>query len=102
MAQKIDDSKYLWQATVDDSHTRIGLNDLARGEIGEISFAAFPKNLSAVAEGDVILSFEGAKAVTEVHSPKAGKVAKINTALIDHPEYLDDSDQDKNWIVELY
>ena len=42
MAQKIDDSKYLWQATVDDSHTRIGLNDLARGEIGEISFAAFP------------------------------------------------------------
>ncbi|GAA2983327.1 glycine cleavage system protein H [Lentilactobacillus parakefiri] len=102
MAQKIDDSKYLWQAPVSDTHTRIGLNDLARSEIGEISFAAFSKNLSEVVEGDVILSFEGAKAVTEVHSPKAGKVAKINTDLLDHPEYLDDADHDKDWIVELY
>ncbi|MGO3399523.1 MAG: glycine cleavage system protein H [Lentilactobacillus parabuchneri] len=102
MSQKIDDSKYLWQTETKDGHTRIGLNDLARGEIGEISFAAFPKDLSEVQDGDVILSFEGAKAVTEVHSPKAGKVAKVNSALLEHPELLNNDDQDSNWIIELF
>lgn len=75
---------------------------MARGEIGEISFAAFPKDLSEVQDGDVILSFEGAKAVTEVHSPKAGKVAKVNSALLEHPELLNNDDQDSNWIIELF
>lgn len=43
MANKVDDSKYLWTDKTSDGHTRIGLNDLARGEIGQVTFAEFPE-----------------------------------------------------------
>lgn len=102
MANIVDDSKYLWQQKLDNAHTRIGFNDIARNEIGEISFATFPDNLSEVKPGDVILSIEGAKAVSEVHTPVAGNVAKVNVDLKEHPEYLDSPDEDKNWIIELF
>ncbi|GAF37863.1 glycine cleavage system protein H [Lentilactobacillus farraginis] len=102
MAQTIDDAKYLWQKKLDNGHVRIGFNDIARQEIGEISFATFPDGLAEVKLGDVVLSIEGAKAVSEVHTPLAGKVAKVNLALKDHPEYLESPDEEKNWIIELF
>lgn len=102
MADIIDDSKYLWQKKLDNEHTRIGFNDNARDEIGEISFATFPDGITEVKPGDVILSIEGAKAVSEVHTPVAGEVAKVNVDLKEHPEYLDSPDEGKNWIIELF
>lgn len=102
MADKADDSKYLWEDKTDDDHTRIGLNDLARSEIGQVTFAEFPEKMTEVNEGDPILSFEGAKAVTEIHSPISGKVAKVNADLIEHPELLNEDDRDQTWIVELF
>lgn len=102
MADKIDDSKYSWTDKTDDGHTRIGLNDLARNEIGQVTFAEFPEKLTQVEDGDPILSFEGAKAVTEIHTPVAGKVARINSDLIEHPELLNEDNRDKTWIVELF
>ncbi|GAD16261.1 glycine cleavage system protein H [Lentilactobacillus otakiensis] len=102
MADKADDSKYLWEDKTKDGHTRIGLNDLARGEIGQVTFAEFPDKITEVSEGDPILSFEGAKAVTEIHSPISGKVAKVNADLIEHPELLNEDDRDQTWIIELF
>lgn len=102
MASIIDDSKFLWQEKTADGHTRIGLNDEARSQIGQISFASFPKNLSEVKAGDEIFSFEGAKVVEDIHTPIDGKVAKVNTDLLETPGNLNDADQDKNWIIELY
>ncbi|MGF2385461.1 glycine cleavage system protein H [Lentilactobacillus otakiensis] len=102
MSNKADDSKYLWEDKTDDGHTRIGLNDLARGEIGQVTFAEFPDKMTEVSEGDPILSFEGAKAVTEIHSPISGKVAKVNADLIEHPELLNEDDRNQTWIVELF
>lgn len=102
MADKADDSKYLWTDKTSEGHTRVGLNDLARNEIGQVTFAEFPNKMTEVAEGDPILSFEGAKAVTEIHSPVSGKVAKVNSDLIEHPELLNEDDKDKTWIVEIF
>lgn len=102
MAKAVDDAKYLWQKKMPNGHTRIWFNDVARQEVGEISFATFPEGLAEVKLGDVILSIEGAKAVSEVHTPVAGKVAKVNLALKEHPEYLDSPDEEKNWVVELF
>ncbi len=102
MADKADDSKYLWQEKTSDGHTRFGLNDVAREEIGEVSFASFPDNLTEVQKGDPVFSFEGQKAVTEVHTPVAGKVAKLNTNLTDRPSLVGDPDKSKNWIAEIY
>ncbi|MCP9333325.1 glycine cleavage system protein H [Lentilactobacillus hilgardii] len=102
MANPIDDSNYLWQEETSEGHTRIGLNNEARNQIGQISYASFPKNLNEVRVGEEFFSFEGAKAVEDIHSPQSGKVARVNTELLDHPDYLNDADKEKNWIIELY
>ena len=102
MADKADDSKYLWEEKTSEGHTRIGLNDLTRGEIGQVTFAEFPEKMTELSAGDPMLSFEGAKAVTEIHSPMSGKVAKVNSDLIEHPELLNEDNRDKTWIVELF
>ncbi|MCK1254503.1 hypothetical protein MX081_10900 [Streptococcus uberis] len=39
MADKIDDSRYLWKARSEDGHFKIGLNDDARVEFGETFFS---------------------------------------------------------------
>ena len=41
MADKIDDSRYFWKARSEDGHFKIGLNDDARVEFGEISSVTF-------------------------------------------------------------
>ncbi len=87
MAQKIDDSKYLWQTETKDGHTRIGLNDLARGEIGEISFAAFPKDLSEVQDGDVILSFEVPKPSRKCIHQRLARLPKSTQPYWSTPNY---------------
>lgn len=102
MADKIDDSKYLWTDKTDDGHTRIGLNDLAWNEIGQVTFAEFPEKLTQVEDGDPILSFEGAKAVTEIHTPVAGKVPGLTPIWSNILELLNEDNRDKTWIVELF
>ena len=103
MADKADDSKYLWEDKTSEGHTQIGLNDLARSEIGQVTFAEFPDKMTEVSAGDPILSFEGgAKAVTEIHSPLSGKIAKMNADLIEHPELLNEDNWGKTWIVGLF
>lgn len=102
MANKVDDSKYLRTDKTADGHTRIGLNDLARTEVGQVTFAEFPEKMTEIEQGDPILSFEGSKATTEIHSPISGKVAQVNEDLIEHPELLSEDDPDKTWIVELF
>ena len=46
MADKIDDSRYFWKARSEDGHFKIGLNDDARVEFGEISSVTFFINVS--------------------------------------------------------
>ena len=48
MADKIDDSRYLWKARSEDGHFKIGLNDDARVEFGEISSVTFFINVSQI------------------------------------------------------
>ncbi len=97
-----DEKQYYWEEKQSNGHTRVGINEAGQDEIGEISFVAFPKGMTEVKEGDSFVSVEGAKAVSDLHSPVAGKIAKVNTELMDHPEKLDEKGKENTWLVELY
>jgi glycine cleavage system H protein len=44
---------------------------------------------------------ESTKAVSELFSPVSGKVTKVNKALVDAPEGINDDPHEKGWMVEI-
>jgi glycine cleavage system H protein len=44
---------------------------------------------------------ESTKAVSELFAPVTGKVIKINQALVDAPEGINDDPYEKGWMIEV-
>ncbi|NVY96415.1 glycine cleavage system protein H [Lactobacillus sp. DCY120] len=96
------DAQYFWQEKQANGHLRLGLNAQGQDEVGEVSFVDYPDDLTSLQVGDVLASVESSKSVLDLYTPIAGKVAKLNVALLEHPEQLNATDQKLNWLVELY
>lgn len=104
IADKIDDSRYFWKACSEDGHFKIGLNDDARVEFGEISSVTFSTNKKEIYDGQDFITIESPNTVSDttvLHSPESGEVVKYHTELLYHPHLINSSDRAKNWIVEI-
>jgi glycine cleavage system H protein len=44
---------------------------------------------------------ESTKAVSELFAPVSGKVTKVNKALVDAPEGINDDPHEKGWMIEI-
>lgn len=80
---------------------RIGLNDYAQDQLGEIVFVEMPEIGDHFSQGDEFGSVESVKAVSEIYIPVSGEVVTINEALEDAPELVNQSCYDKGWIIEV-
>lgn len=78
----------------------LGLSAKGQDDLGDISFVELLQQDTYTTE-DSLLSVEAAKAVTELLSPVSGRVVLWHTEVEDHPEYLNDTDTELNWIVRL-
>ena len=63
----------------------IGITDFAQHSLGEIVYADLPHVGDEITAGGVLGTVESVKSVSDVYSPVAGKVAKVNSALEDNP-----------------
>ena len=76
----------------------VGLTDYARTQLGQIVFIDLPEiNNTAEAE-ESLAEVESVKAVAEVLSPVSGTVIKVNEALINNPELINE-DVYGSWLV---
>ncbi|MCC3376165.1 glycine cleavage system protein GcvH [Cohnella sp. REN36] len=80
---------------------RIGITDHAQSQLGDIVFVELPEVGAAVEAGASVGAIESVKTVSELYSPVAGKVVRVNEALIEHPERVNESPYDEGWIAEL-
>ena len=80
---------------------RIGLSEKGQDDLGEVMFIEVPSQVTRIEKNETVIGLEGAKAVTELTSPFAGKVVSYHEALADEPEKLNSTDKESNWIVEL-
>ena len=78
----------------------IGLSPKGQDDLGDVSFVELLKSESVSPE-DSIISVEAAKAVTELLSPLSGTVLAFHDELEDNPEFLNELEEEKNWIVRL-
>lgn len=83
---------------VEGEQAYIGITDFAQEHMGDIVFVELPELDAEVAAGDQIGVIESVKAVSSMFSPVSGKIIKINEALEDTPELLNE-DPYENYIL---
>ncbi|MBC7961580.1 MAG: glycine cleavage system protein GcvH [Steroidobacteraceae bacterium] len=77
----------------------IGISEHAAHELGDITFVELPKIGKSVKQFDVLAAIESVKAASDIYSPLSGKVVKINEALDDAPEIVNESAEDAGWLA---
>lgn len=77
----------------------VGISEHAAHELGDITFVELPKIGKTVKQFEVLAAIESVKAASDIFSPLSGKVVKINEALDDAPEIVNESAEDAGWMA---
>ena len=80
---------------------KLGLTQVVVREVGQVIYVDLPKVNERLEEDGLLCVLESSKAAMEILSPIAGRVIKVNSLLIDHPSLINESCQQKGWIVEM-
>ncbi len=90
-----------WTEKVQGNIVKIGITDYAQSELGDIVFVELPEIGDSVEAGESFGTIESVKSVSELYCPVDGKVTKINEALLDSPELVNESPYENGWIIEV-
>ena len=86
---------------VDGDQAIIGITDYAQNSLGDVVYVELPKAEDEFAASESFGSVESVKAVSEVFTPVAGVVVKINESLADEPETVNSDPYGSGWMVRL-
>ncbi|POD30828.1 glycine cleavage system protein H [Pseudomonas syringae pv. syringae] len=89
-----------WARLESDGTVTVGISDHAQEALGDVVFVELPEIGKVFAAGDTAGVVESVKAASDIYSPVAGEVIKVNTALGDSPESLN-SEPYSAWIFKL-
>lgn len=98
MAEMFFTKEHEW-VKVKEGIGAIGISDHAAHELGDITFVELPKTGKTVKQFEVLAAIESVKAASDIFSPLSGTVVKINQALEDAPEIVNESAEDAGWMV---
>lgn len=86
---------------VEGATGRVGISDHAAHELGDITFVELPKSGKSVKQFEALASIESVKAASDIYSPVSGKVLTVNDLLDTTPEIVNESAEEKGWMVEM-
>ena len=86
---------------VEGDEAIIGITDYAQNSLGDVVYVELPKAGDEFAANESFGSVESVKAVSEVFTPIAGTVVKINEALADEPESVNSDPYGGGWMIRL-
>ena len=85
---------------VDGDQATIGITDYAQDQLGDIVYLELPWDASAgVTHEEKFGDIESVKATSELFSPVSGEVVKVNEALKDRPELINDKPYEDGWML---
>lgn len=100
MSEKKYTKQHEW-LSVDGDVGTVGISEHAQDQLGDVVFVELPAvgtKLEANAEMAVV---ESNKAASDVYAPVSGEVVEVNPQLEDRPELINESAEDKGWLVKL-
>jgi len=80
---------------------QVGITAYAKDQLGDVVYLELPEPGTAVTRGQPFGVVESTKAVSELFAPVSGKVTKVNQALVDAPEGINEDPYEKGWMVEI-
>lgn len=89
-----------WVKFEEDGKALVGLSDYAQDALGDLVFVNLPQEGDEVQAGEVFADVESVKAVSDVYCPVSGRVSKVNEALLDAPESIN-QDPYGAWFTEV-
>jgi glycine cleavage system H protein len=87
-----------WARVEDDGSVTVGISDHAQSQLGDLVYVELPAVGDAVESGNGCAVVESVKAASDVYSPVSGKVTKVNEALADKPEIINEDAYGEGWI----
>ncbi|KAL2221059.1 glycine cleavage system H protein [Thermoascus aurantiacus ATCC 26904] len=91
-----------WIELAEDGKTAtIGITEYAAKSLGDVVYVELPSVGLEVAAGDAVGAVESVKSASDVLSPVAGKVTEVNTVLDDRAKTINESPEDKGWILKM-
>jgi glycine cleavage system H protein len=85
---------------VEGDQATIGITDYAQDQLGDIVYIELPWDASQnVSHESKFGDIESVKATSELLSPISGEVVKVNEALKDQPELINDSPYEQGWML---
>ena len=81
---------------------RIGITVHAAEALGDLVYVELPEPGRQVAAGEAMAVVESVKAASDVYSPVSGEVLEVNTALVDHPELVNEDPMGQGWLLRIY
>ncbi len=88
-----------WVLFTEDGCAKIGLTDYAQSALGDLVFVNLPQEGDSLTKEESFADVESVKAVSDVFSPVTGVVVKVNEALLDAPETINQSPYEA-WLIE--
>lgn len=80
---------------------RVGIDDYAQDQLGDVVFVELPQVGDKFAKGDAFGSVESVKAVSELFMPIGGEINAVNKDLEESPELVNASPYDKGWMIDV-
>lgn len=102
MSEIPGDLKFLksheWARKEGDGLITVGISDHAQGLLGDLVYVELPSVGDHVEAGTACAVVESVKAASDVYSPISGSVVKVNDALSDKPETVNEDAYGEGWI----
>ena len=98
MADTYYSKEHEW-AKVKEGIAAIGITDYAANQLGDITYVELPRTGKSVKQFGELCSIESVKAASDIFAPVSGKVVKVNDALEETPEIVNESPEEAGWIA---
>ena len=80
---------------------RIGIDDYAQNDFGEIVYVDLPKLGLDCQMGDDVCVVESVKTATDICTPLSGKIVSVNAAVADDPKLINKACYTNGWLLEI-
>ena len=78
-----------------------GISDHAQDALGDLVYVEAPDVGQKITAGQQAGVVESVKTASDIHAPVSGEVVKVNAALEDDPDFVNDDPYGKGWIYKI-
>jgi glycine cleavage system H protein len=91
-----------WVKTKKGKTIVVGISDYAQNLLSDVTNVELPEPDEQVYDAnEEVGTLESLKTTLPFHVPVAGKISKINSALLSNPELINDDPYGKGWLIEM-